>query len=126
MIVVYTSMHQNPSFKLYLLSFFFFNDPATTEIYTLSLHDALPISPSGATCRWQWLPWHPRHPWRILSALDRKSTRLNSSHQIISYAVFCLKKKIVAACSNELCEHNEVKIVTVTILRRATRRDPDV
>src|SRR5438552_8947304 len=91
--------------------FFFFNDPATTEIYTLSLHDALPIS-------------HPRRGFRFrrqagtdsdsgrrscgtaqrqeghqqaiaVSRLrrDRKSTRLNSSHQIISYAVFCLKKK---------------------------------
>src|SRR5258708_34208234 len=86
-------------------SFFFFNDPATTEIYTLSLHDALPI-----------------YRLRVRSALrssarradggrnggrarppvggratpvppDRKSTRLNSSHQIISYAVFCFKKK---------------------------------
>src|SRR5258708_21927334 len=69
---------------------FFFNDTATTEIYTLSLHDALPIlhqsvlelrpirTAVGANCaRWR----------------DRKSTRLNSSHQIISYAVFCLKKK---------------------------------
>src|SRR5258708_29497356 len=86
--------------------FFFFNDTATTEIYTLSLHDALPIYPSlvyrkggeiwsvqfdtkqnrklplaeGETLAVQWT--------------DRKSTRLNSSHQIISYAVFCLKKKI--------------------------------
>src|SRR3712207_8024715 len=91
---------------------FFFNDTATTEIYTLSLHDALPISgrrgrqpppppvgarrpaggrqgrraaraygPRGAGRR------HPRLP------LDRKSTRLNSSHANISYAVFCLKKK---------------------------------
>src|SRR5258708_20074660 len=67
--------------------FFFFNDTATTEIYTLSLHDALPISAPARTrrgCRNDC----PR-PWRR----DRKSTRLNSSHQIISYAVFCLKKK---------------------------------
>src|SRR2546430_13212796 len=70
--------------------FFFFNDTATTEIYTLSLHDALPIccasnwkfrcGPGMATS----LP-RPRQ--------DRKSTRLNSSHSQISYAVFCLKKK---------------------------------
>src|SRR5438876_11041427 len=76
-----------------LLIFFFFNDPATTEIYTLSLHDALPISrrrrhrdrrrPVGrASC----LPSSTR-------CRDRKSTRLNSSHPSISYAVFCLKKK---------------------------------
>src|SRR5215510_15623404 len=69
-------------------TFFFFNDTATTEIYTLSLHDALPI------CR-------PRTPGSTSSsarpgcgwAPDRKSTRLNSSHVAISYAVFCLKKK---------------------------------
>src|SRR5256885_8781665 len=92
--------------------FFFFNDTATTEIYTLSLHDALPISnPPG-------IRLNPRHRvgarlqaranielqhhrlLRVLRnnldrplALDRKSTRLNSSHLVISYAVFCLKKK---------------------------------
>src|SRR2546430_12078298 len=74
---------------------FFFNDTATTEIYTLSLHDALPIcgrptartiisqSPRGALA--QSRSRSPR--------IDRKSTRLNSSHSQISYAVFCLKKK---------------------------------
>src|SRR2546427_11509749 len=81
--------------------FFFFNDTATTEIYTLSLHDALPIFAE-----------HPRRGGRALEPragearrldvpddrvalqlLDRKSTRLNSSHSQISYAVFCLKKK---------------------------------
>src|SRR5471030_2503570 len=71
---------------------FFFNDTAPTEIYTLSLHDALPICSSsrsglrglrnGQACRHQ-----PR------GEADRKSTRLNSSHLGISYAVFCLKKK---------------------------------
>src|SRR2546430_12520879 len=80
--------------------FFFFNDTATTEIYTLSLHDALPISflrlenaylcfaarrPIHATCPGFRSAAHPQ--------LDRKSTRLNSSHSQISYAVFCLKKK---------------------------------
>src|SRR5258708_15320618 len=74
------------------MQFFFFNDTATTEIYTLSLHDALPISAAPGLRRLaaevstgRWRPSH-RHG-------DRKSTRLNSSHQIISYAVFCLKKK---------------------------------
>src|SRR6266700_7176552 len=70
---------------------FFFNDTATTEIYTLSLHDALPI------CR----PFVERLTVTavplalasIASPADRKSTRLNSSHVKISYAVFCLKKK---------------------------------
>src|SRR5208283_5819371 len=68
--------------------FFFFNDTATTEIYTLSLHDALPSSPARPS---SWSP-APRTPdrWR---RRDRKSTRLNSSHITISYAVFCLKKK---------------------------------
>src|SRR5256885_15943395 len=79
--------------------FFFFNDTATTEIYTLSLHDALPISTTWAF-RPKWPPprWpEPRLPskaapcWRWRA--DRKSTRLNSSHLVISYAVFCLKKK---------------------------------
>src|SRR5256885_12318228 len=73
--------------------FFFFNDTATTEIYTLSLHDALPISPlpgHGRSVKRE--PLHGRDPWHG-SRLDRKSTRLNSSHLVISYAVFCLKKK---------------------------------
>src|SRR3984885_15992118 len=74
---------------------FFFNDTATTEIYTLSLHDALPISsrllsPTGPTRS------SPVRAWRSMTRpamRDRKSTRLNSSHVRISYAVFCLKKK---------------------------------
>src|SRR3712207_7092556 len=102
-----------------MLSFFFFNDTATTEIYTLSLHDALPIYPPErrAGQRGQRLAGagaarrepaagvvHPpagrsrggrgAHARRTRrSGLDRKSTRLNSSHANISYAVFCLKKK---------------------------------
>src|SRR3712207_9002919 len=101
--------------------FFFFNDTATTEIYTLSLHDALPIFPptgektQGSRARGNRVPVgvHPHQtkspPRRRRRAgeeglrarsraghsgfLDRKSTRLNSSHANISYAVFCLKKK---------------------------------
>src|SRR2546427_8299325 len=82
-------MVTSPSASSFL--FFFFNDTATTEIYTLSLHDALPISrrseaaPSGRGRA----PARSRPP----SDPDRKSTRLNSSHSQISYAVFCLKKK---------------------------------
>src|SRR2546430_5278153 len=92
--------------------FFFFNDTATTEIYTLSLHDALPISAHVAAERIVGLlvaehpaaameidhdrmrPWR-RRPVQLVGqrAVDRKSTRLNSSHSQISYAVFCLKKK---------------------------------
>src|SRR5256885_12033771 len=72
------------------MAIFFFNDTATTEIYTLSLHDALPICLA-----------HGAHLARVVhlddigchDGLDRKSTRLNSSHLVISYAVFCLKKK---------------------------------
>src|ERR1041385_9466568 len=68
---------------------FFFNDTATTEIYTLSLHDALPISGTRSG------PWMQRvsGPGSMRWVGDRKSTRLNSSHGYISYAVFCLKKK---------------------------------
>src|SRR5260221_14457069 len=79
--------------------FFFFNDTATTEIYPLSLHDALPIfhlgvardlvHPGREVCsRLKRLP-----VFQHAKKQDRKSTRLNSSHTVISYAVFCLKKK---------------------------------
>src|SRR5205807_9536913 len=79
-------------------SFFFFNDTATTEIYTLSLHDALPISGDprryrGHPRRDGFRPDHPDAGEPRLDRRDRKSTRLNSSHLVISYAVFCLKKK---------------------------------
>src|SRR5438094_5894783 len=83
--------------RVYILVFFF-NDTATTEIYTLSLHDALPIyhdqsDPHGGGSR-----RHRQVPQSGLGPTapgpgDRKSTRLNSSHRTISYAVFCLKKK---------------------------------
>src|SRR5688572_31852914 len=80
------------SWTYFDLFFFFFNDPATTEIYTLSLHDALPICVRRGGLS-------PRRAGRRVSVdarpseRDRKSTRLNSSHSQISYAVFCLKKK---------------------------------
>src|SRR2546422_7857452 len=87
--------------------FFFFNDTATTEIYTLSLHDALPILQFGVgltdatpgSARTTYLvvtdieAVHRELTERGLAVRDRKSTRLNSSHGYISYAVFCLKKK---------------------------------
>src|SRR2546427_8036415 len=82
------------------LIFFFFNDPPTTEIYTLSLHgrssDLLPAAGPGVPAE-QRLAVHPGRPGpahaRASAQGDRKSTRLNSSHSQISYAVFCLKKK---------------------------------
>src|SRR5256885_10965695 len=74
--------------QLLLCLFFFFNDTATTEIYTLSLHDALPICGDHA----EQHVVHA-HEGRDGHQADRKSTRLNSSHLVISYAVFCLKKK---------------------------------
>src|SRR5207244_11625534 len=85
-------------------SSFFSNPTPTPQIYTLSLHDALPISVAVLTAGTiAWLRYR-RRPWQESAAMlwalvgsecagDRKSTRLNSSHQIISYAVFCLKKK---------------------------------
>src|SRR5690349_23468929 len=96
---------------MFVYLFFFFNDPATTEIYTLSLHDALPISPmlsfpkQGVVLDREVAPPGGRFPtaerghFALRSesdgdgSRDRKSTRLNSSHVEISYAVFCLKKK---------------------------------
>src|SRR5256885_3070632 len=96
-----------------VITFFFFNDTATTEIYTLSLHDALPISEEllRQASRIRRMVLGANHPntltsmanlaatygnqgrWKEAEDLkDRKSTRLNSSHLVISYAVFCLKK----------------------------------
>src|SRR2546430_8920453 len=83
--------------------FFFFNDTATTEIYTLSLHDALPIScgtnlrpaelQSCSRASDDRLAYRTHRGAPRAHSGDRKSTRLNSSHSQISYAVFCLKKK---------------------------------
>src|SRR5436189_1119163 len=92
--------------------FFFFNDTATTEIYTLSLHDALPISRPVATspgcaprcaCPRSETPGARRSRDR---AGDRKSTRLNSSHRCNSYAVFCLKKKSKREIPNKYRKQN--------------------
>src|SRR3712207_7928221 len=98
-------MATRPSADVYI---FFFNDTATTEIYTLSLHDALPISAASLLARdLANEPSNTATPEYLaekaceiarrylmeVTVLDRKSTRLNSSHANISYAVFCLKKK---------------------------------
>src|SRR5688572_32330679 len=80
------------------LSLFFFNDTATTEIYTLSLHDALPILIGWCLTYFINFSGHPAASipaGMAAGRLDRKSTRLNSSHSQISYAVFCLKKKTI-------------------------------
>src|SRR2546430_8191958 len=98
--------------------FFFFNDTATTEIYTLSLHDALPISTSppptfSTSSRPPRLLLRRRRAKApvpapqvslslIVSETDRKSTRLNSSHSQISYAVFCLNKNTLVTRSPSL------------------------
>src|SRR2546428_8911198 len=98
--------------SLLLFFFFFFNDTATTEIYTLSLHDALPILPllkddglvpaaSEAAGRRGAGPIGQRDSVLVDRWEDRKSTRLNSSHDQISYAVFCLKKKKKKKCKND-------------------------
>src|SRR5687768_17695598 len=88
------------SARVRLPTTFFFTDTATTEIYTLSLHDALPIwgthtiAAARFACARTIRPAHPTSTSTTsTSATDRKSTRLNSSHGYISYAVFCLKKK---------------------------------
>src|SRR5258708_28625652 len=105
--------------------FFFFNDTATTEIYTLSLHDALPISkPVVSALRGPDLSSiaPPECPGATVPArsnrrqIDRKSTRLNSSHQIISYAVFCLKKK-----KKHIPKHVNTIVVSLTVLRILVR-----
>src|SRR6266508_1065989 len=71
----------------------FFNATATTEIYTLSLHDALPIFMGEAAKQFRRVNGYLHLPALRVALEDRKSTRLNSSHVAISYAVFCLKKK---------------------------------
>src|SRR2546422_3303768 len=101
--------------------FFFFNDTATTEIYTLSLHDALPICVEGKKKYWPMKNTRAIRTaantarFSMLTSLvassgadpDRKSTRLNSSHGYISYAVFCLKKKNISTTAKSRPAHQE-------------------
>src|SRR5262245_65153256 len=84
-----------------LLSFFFLNATPPTEIYTLSLHDALPISRTLEPLATIDRPATVGHVAISPDARDRKSTRLNSSHLGISYAVFCLKKKNMTTVSGK-------------------------
>src|SRR5438034_5968502 len=103
--------------------FFFSNDPAPTEIYTLSLHDALPISllAAGLLRRVPELYQLPNGFYGIesvfllLALIDRKSTRLNSSHTVISYAVFCLKKKKIRNTAMTIKGSNRLN----TLMRRS-------
>src|SRR3712207_7248476 len=109
------------------MSLFFFNDTATTEIYTLSLHDALPIYREGAGAGGAGGGARLR---RLAAALpapaaqdpqqrrDRKSTRLNSSHANISYAVFCLKKKKIIPLRHS---HPTIVSNSFSIFRRKHR-----
>src|SRR5437868_8130094 len=90
----------NNGHDILFASFFFFNDTATTEIYTLSLHDALPISIQDRAHVRCVRPVRCRR--RGPDKRDRKSTRLNSSHVSISYAVFCLKKKKKSCCGKSM------------------------
>src|SRR5690349_24996618 len=96
----HTTQLRSHTCTLHCFFFFFFNDTATTEIYTLSLHDALPICRGCGPSRHRERTIRTRQHGgavRLFGAAwqraDRKSTRLNSSHVEISYAVFCLKKK---------------------------------
>src|SRR2546430_4946071 len=107
--------------------FFFFNDTATTEIYTLSLHDALPIC-DGLELLAGGVPseadgpvgtvGHVGHVQQVAGG-DRKSTRLNSSHSQISYAVFCLKKKKInvkfGKCANLCVRRNFYHFIAALI-----------
>src|SRR5258708_28736226 len=96
---------------------FFFNDTATTEIYTLSLHDALPIFILGQRWAEVYMKDHAGASVQVTGGgsgtgiaalingstdLERNNTRLNSSHQIISYAILCLKKKKLLATEKKL------------------------
>src|SRR5436309_7156239 len=100
---------------LRFLFFFFFNDTATTEIYTLSLHDALPIlgAPPGVPGEGRGGAigvYTPGVISVVAILVDRKSTRLNSSHVKISYAVFCLKKKKIIKINS--CIPHAISLLT--------------
>src|SRR3989442_8324208 len=110
-----------------MVKYFFFNDTATTEIYTLSLHDALPIlrcrqlPHRAVTRRLQTIARTRRVERGAVERpeLDRKSTRLNSSHVRISYAVFCLKKKNKPGRHGDLGnQYNHICVATAELLHR--------
>src|SRR2546422_7684149 len=103
--------------------FFFFNDTATTEIYTLSLHDALPIceqifeSAQALSATAQEM----NATTEEIAKGDRKSTRLNSSHGYISYAVFCLKKKTVSLNATRLDRISRLSVRIRPVRGRSVR-----
>src|SRR2546422_7016117 len=115
---VYTLAHEmlvsftDCYFSIFFSFFFFFNDTATTEIYTLSLHDALPISVRASLRSSQdistLLVIDAQLKGMTRAIRDRKSTRLNSSHGYISYAVFCLKKKKKKYNDKDMWLHEQV------------------
>src|SRR2546430_13118743 len=118
MTIVLHRLHPRPIFV------FFFNDTATTEIYTLSLHDALPIFHLLAAAARAHRARAPRQDRRRhLPAYpgDRKSTRLNSSHSQISYAVFCLKKKTKIPMPHPLCKHPNSSVLLAHTTTSCTR-----
>src|SRR5689334_23954277 len=100
---------------------FLLPDTSLPEIYTLSLHDALPISINAIVQGWKRLvarvlDWHVREQVefnrKTMACIDRKSTRLNSSHSSISYAVFCLKNKTIKINSH----HYIIMTIQLTML----------
>src|SRR2546430_3972930 len=104
--------------------FFFFNDTATTEIYTLSLHDALPICSTAEQYAKEAFERYGADAVTLSPFIDRKSTRLNSSHSQISYAVFCLKKKNDLSSDYRLFIINDHTMTLMTLHRGTTRSHP--
>src|SRR2546430_13559256 len=103
---------------LQLSFFFFFNDTATTEIYTLSLHDALPICGDCGESSEHTVLMSTNAFGSPDLDLDRKSTRLNSSHSQISYAVFCLKKKKTKI----VCQHTSLTSILLFTYHKSIPR----
>src|SRR5207244_11514724 len=117
------SLFASASSVYYSVYSFFFHHTATPQFYTLSLHDALPIcrhrrcgAGCGSDSRGSSVGW-PSPPYPVRRRGDRKSTRLNSSHQIISYAVFCLKKKTIIT-NNKQMVSNDLQITFAGSMRQ--------
>src|SRR6202035_532643 len=104
---------------------FFFNDTATTEIYTLSLHDALPIFDEARLMARSDRGDHDPvgRVFALEGPLDRKSTRLNSSHSSISYDVFCLENRVHAAFTRQVVEARDE--LSLGQIARSSKDDQD-